>query len=182
MTANTEAQVEVLAALVQTLIDNDPSEPISDAGHTVLDLWRHDARNALGLTQCPDCDGGGVIVSRATVYEAGCGFSHDDTDERPCPSCLGTGKSSAAAKRDTLELAEDLLKNPLSRPLEVGSRHRALTPQETIERYRDTCSGALEYIRASRRAASLPEPYTGPARDGIEAMRGLNDIWPGDPI
>lgn len=25
------------------------------------------------------------------------------------------------------------------------------------------------------------EPYTGPARDGIEAQHGLNDVYPGDP-
>lgn len=36
-----------LRELVQGLIDNDPDEPISDGGHTVLDLWRHDARAAL---------------------------------------------------------------------------------------------------------------------------------------
>ena len=24
-------------------------------------------------------------------------------------------------------------------------------------------------------------PYTGPARDGLEAQHGLNDIFPGDP-
>lgn len=34
--------------LIQDLIDNDPNELISDAGHSVLDLWRHEARKALG--------------------------------------------------------------------------------------------------------------------------------------
>ena len=33
-----------LVELLQTLIDNDPSEPISDAGHTVLDGWRARAK------------------------------------------------------------------------------------------------------------------------------------------
>lgn len=37
-----------LRRLVQDLIDNDPNESISDAGHSVLDLWRHEARKALG--------------------------------------------------------------------------------------------------------------------------------------
>lgn len=38
---------ERLANLVQCLIDNDPNEAITDAGHTVLDKWRYDARAAL---------------------------------------------------------------------------------------------------------------------------------------
>lgn len=37
-----------LRRLVQDLIDNDPDESISDSGHSVLDLWRHEARKALG--------------------------------------------------------------------------------------------------------------------------------------
>jgi len=36
-----------LRDLVQCLVDNDPDETISDAGHTVLEHWRHDARTAL---------------------------------------------------------------------------------------------------------------------------------------
>lgn len=36
-----------LRALVQTLIDNDPDEPIADNGMTVLDGWREQARRAL---------------------------------------------------------------------------------------------------------------------------------------
>ena len=42
------AEIERLRKLVQDLIDNDPNEIISDAGHSLLDLWRHDARKALG--------------------------------------------------------------------------------------------------------------------------------------
>jgi predicted nucleic acid-binding Zn-ribbon protein len=41
------AGISTLTHLVQTLIDNDPDEPIADSGETVLDLWRHDARLAL---------------------------------------------------------------------------------------------------------------------------------------
>ena len=40
---------DTLRRLVKNLIDNDPNEAISDAGHTVLELWRHDARAALNL-------------------------------------------------------------------------------------------------------------------------------------
>ena len=39
--------IRELVDLVQTLIDNDPSEPISDAGHTVLDGWRARAKVVL---------------------------------------------------------------------------------------------------------------------------------------
>lgn len=39
-----------LRELVLCLIENDPNDPISDAGHVVLDLWRHDARKALGMS------------------------------------------------------------------------------------------------------------------------------------
>ena len=43
-----------LRKLAQDLIDNDPDEIISDAGHSVLDLWRHEARKVLG----PQTNGG----------------------------------------------------------------------------------------------------------------------------
>jgi hypothetical protein len=29
------------------MIENEPDELVADGGHTVLDLWRHDARAAL---------------------------------------------------------------------------------------------------------------------------------------
>lgn len=38
---------------------------------------------------CPACDGAGIQVYRVTVYEHGCGFPHDDSDERPCGLCGG---------------------------------------------------------------------------------------------
>lgn len=40
---------------------------------------------------CEVCDGSGVIGRRITVYEAGCGFPHDDVEENPCPECGGAG-------------------------------------------------------------------------------------------
>lgn len=40
---------------------------------------------------CDLCEGSGVIAYRVTVYEPGCGFPHDDADERPCNSCGGAG-------------------------------------------------------------------------------------------
>lgn len=38
-----------LSELVRCLVENDPGATISDAGHVVIDLWRHDARQVLGL-------------------------------------------------------------------------------------------------------------------------------------
>ena len=43
-----EAENKALRGLVNVLLENDPDDPISDGGHTVLELWRHDARKALG--------------------------------------------------------------------------------------------------------------------------------------
>lgn len=41
---------------------------------------------------CDACLGSGVEVFGITVYEPGCGYSHDSTDERPCPACGGSGR------------------------------------------------------------------------------------------
>lgn len=47
--ANWENHYEGLATKALSLIDammtNDPNEPVSDAGHTALDLWKHEAEN-----------------------------------------------------------------------------------------------------------------------------------------
>jgi hypothetical protein len=39
--------------LMTVLIDNDPDEPISDAGHVVLDLWRDNARKWIARASLP---------------------------------------------------------------------------------------------------------------------------------
>lgn len=39
-----------LVDLVQTLLDNDPSEPVADNGMTVLDAWRERAGRVLAQT------------------------------------------------------------------------------------------------------------------------------------
>jgi hypothetical protein len=41
------AKLERLEALVRDMIENEPDDLVADGGHTVLDLWRHDARAAL---------------------------------------------------------------------------------------------------------------------------------------
>ena len=43
-------EIEKLRELVRCLVENDPQDPISDGGHVVLDLWRRDARKALGMS------------------------------------------------------------------------------------------------------------------------------------
>ena len=40
---------------------------------------------------CEACDGSGVEVYGVTIFEHGCGFHHDSTDERPCRECEGRG-------------------------------------------------------------------------------------------
>ena len=40
----------------------------------------------------------------------------------------------------------------------------------------------LDAYLKERGQALRQDPYRGPARDGIEAQRGLNDIWPGDKL
>lgn len=44
-------ELEQLRSLVVTMLENEPDDSISDAGHVVLDLWRHEARQVLGIVQ-----------------------------------------------------------------------------------------------------------------------------------
>ena len=41
------SNADKLANLVETMIENDPDDIIADGGHVMIDLWRHDARQAL---------------------------------------------------------------------------------------------------------------------------------------
>jgi hypothetical protein len=43
------------------------------------------------LIDCLECGGSGIVPRRITVYEAGCAFPHDDTDEAKCADCDGSG-------------------------------------------------------------------------------------------
>ena len=43
--------------------------------------------------ECEACEGSGVVVFGITVYEPGCGYSYESTDERTCDHCQGTGKA-----------------------------------------------------------------------------------------
>ena len=44
------ARVRALESLVRAMIENEPDDLVSDGGHTVLDLWRHEARAALKVS------------------------------------------------------------------------------------------------------------------------------------
>jgi hypothetical protein len=55
------------------------------------------------LVNCPVCAGYGAIGVRIDVYEHGCGFSHPDVDEKPCPECEGTGGILTESERFVLE-------------------------------------------------------------------------------
>lgn len=41
------------------------------------------------FTECQECCGSGIIAKSVTIYEGG--GSYQDTDERPCKACDGTG-------------------------------------------------------------------------------------------
>lgn len=44
------ARIASLENLIRAMIENEPDDIVADGGHTVLDLWRHDARAALKET------------------------------------------------------------------------------------------------------------------------------------
>lgn len=66
---------------------------------TEPDPWLHDEPPEQWFV-CDACDGMGVIGTRVTVYEHGCGFPHDDTHEEECVSCGGIGGWIADADGD----------------------------------------------------------------------------------
>lgn len=55
---------------------------------------------------CTECDGEGSIEFGITVYEPGCGFSHPDTDSRPCTGCGGAGGDIVDATPDPRPLTQ----------------------------------------------------------------------------
>jgi hypothetical protein len=65
---------------------------------------RDDADGATMFVPCDNCDGSGIIARRVTVYEHGCGVPHDDTDERPCPKCDGTGEREITGEPNVIHI------------------------------------------------------------------------------
>ena len=54
--------------------------------------WDDDRDPPQVIITCKACDGQGFTVHRVTVYEHGCGFPHNDSEERPCERCGGHGE------------------------------------------------------------------------------------------
>lgn len=52
------------------------------------------------LVCCGHCGGEGAILEAVQVYEAGCGFSHDDVASAVCPVCQGEPLSIVPARGD----------------------------------------------------------------------------------
>jgi hypothetical protein len=61
----------------------------------------------LQLVTCDACDGRGYTSHRITVYEHGCGFPHDDTDERRCEKCGGLGEWITDAEADAAQVRRE---------------------------------------------------------------------------
>lgn len=51
--------------------------------------------------ECAACNGEGYTVHKVSVYEHGCGFPHDDSEERQCGKCDGAGGWLDDAKPDS---------------------------------------------------------------------------------
>ena len=43
------------------------------------------------MVSCEQCCGDGITRHAIWVYEHGCGFPHEDVEERPCDACNGAG-------------------------------------------------------------------------------------------
>jgi len=75
---------EMMAALEA---DGEKLRQLTGEDHGPWDL----PEPPLELVECTACDGEGHTVHRISVYEHGCGFPHDDSEERPCDKCGGLG-------------------------------------------------------------------------------------------
>lgn len=58
--------------------------------------------------ECAECNGSAVKAVRVRVFEHGCGFAHDGTDEIPCPECDGLGVVETAGEPITIEDLEQI--------------------------------------------------------------------------
>lgn len=68
---------------------------------------------------CDACNGSGVEVFGIWVYEPGCGFGHDSTDERPCGKCAGAGGWPDDAEPDEPHSDYDTLEE---REMDLGDK------------------------------------------------------------
>lgn len=70
--------------------DREMQEALEADGEKLRQLTGED-HGPWFLDFCPQCEGSGVIPRGITVYEHGCGFSHDDTYDLKCDVCDGQG-------------------------------------------------------------------------------------------
>jgi hypothetical protein len=64
--------------------------------------------DTLLLVPCPTCRGLAVTPRAVWVYEPGCGFGHDDTEEDACPECEGAGQLLVEGAPITMEDLENM--------------------------------------------------------------------------
>jgi hypothetical protein len=105
MTEATLMNKEMMAALEA---DGEKLRQLTGEDHGPVFLT--DARFEI----CGHCNGSGVIGRRVSVYEHGCGFPHDDTEEEPCPECGGTGETETEVEPVTLAKSRDQLRSLVS--------------------------------------------------------------------
>ncbi|MDI3563517.1 hypothetical protein [Bradyrhizobium sp. Arg816] len=60
---------------------------------------------------CEICGGEGVIYRNIFVYEAGCGFGHDDVYSVECDACAGNGGFICEDEGDRLTPLHDVLRS-----------------------------------------------------------------------
>jgi DnaJ-class molecular chaperone len=70
---------------------HQPGSPLFDGAEAFEAYCKEMDEAPFEIVTCDACDGYGNEVFGITVYEPGCGFSHDSTDERPCKHCGGAG-------------------------------------------------------------------------------------------
>lgn len=81
------------------MFDREMMKALQEDGEKLSQLTGEDHTPEF-LQDCAACDGRGHIVKGVRVYEAGCGFAHDDTEEIPCGACGGIGFFVCEAEGD----------------------------------------------------------------------------------
>jgi hypothetical protein len=102
------------------------------------------------FVDCDHCDGSGVIAQRVTVYEHGCGVPHDDTDERPCPKCDGTGEREITGGPNVIHI-DGLMLDAL-----IAEREARIREVAELREQKDAWINRLEAENERLRAALEP--------------------------
>lgn len=81
---------------------------------------------------CDACDGSGVLGRTVTVYEHGCAWSHQDTEEWPCSECKGEGGYLAEMEPD--QIAYDPTTQPFDEPFRHVEKPTVAAPNREISK------------------------------------------------